>query len=532
MTEQYLGRRGPTELRGKPCDAQFRDSADQGALRSSWWQEMLPDFSWRRLVDGRRELFAGVAGALLVIPQAITFAYLAGVPPEYGLYCAAFVGFLSSLFGNSPLVGGPNTAVAILIGLTVLPFAGRGSPLFIEFVLVLSLAVGLIQLVIWLARGAVLFRYFSPAAIAGIKVGVGALLISSALESALGLAPLSTHFFYEKFYLAAMAWDDAVNRWAVLISGITIIVGLLLRKRLPRSYIIAAVVVASVVGALIYGVLGPVTSQIELLGHLRFQALPLNMPRLGPQHWLFLEQTFPNAVAIAVLGLAQSLVIARDLKAHVASHLNLHKEVFAQGIANSLSPFFSTFAGSGSFNRTSVAVEMGARSPLAGMIAAIAVVLAAWILEPLLTMLPMAVIAGVLVLVGIGMIQNNDFRLLNSRVDAAVFVLTLFSVLFLGLEVGIFVAIAASVAFFVASAAKVNLAVSRDESSERVTVSGNLFYASLDSLEAHLRRDPTSHTVLDLSKVPVCDASAQEMIRKIQMERARHGGSLDVVNSD
>ena len=83
-------------------------------------REVLPDFSWWHTVDTRREAVAGITGALLVIPQAITFAYLAGLAPEHGLYCAVFVGFLASLFGNSPMVGGPNTAVSILLGLTVL----------------------------------------------------------------------------------------------------------------------------------------------------------------------------------------------------------------------------------------------------------------------------------------------------------------------------------------------------------------------------------------------------------------------------
>ena len=93
-------------------------------------------------------------------------------------------GLFASLFGNSPMVGGPNTAVAMMIGLTVLHFAGRGSPLYVDFVLALSLMVGLIQLVIWLLRGAEVFRYFSPAAITGIKAGVGVWLpVSSSMIS-------------------------------------------------------------------------------------------------------------------------------------------------------------------------------------------------------------------------------------------------------------------------------------------------------------------------------------------------------------
>lgn len=490
-------------------------------------REAIPDIAWRKTVDIRRELLAGLTGALLVIPQAITFAYLAGVQPVYGLYCAVFVGFLSSLFGNSPLVGGPNTAVSIMLGLTAIQFAGSGSPLYIEFVLVLSLLVGLIQLVIWLLRGAMLFRYFSPAAISGIKVGIGVLLITSALEGALGLAPLSTQFFYEKFYLALVSWTQLVNAYAVIISTVTIVSGLVLKKRWPRTYIIAATVAGSVVGAAICAVAGPLRSQVEVLGHVTFQALPFIVPHMGPQHWLFLEQAFPNAVAIAVLGLAQSLVIARDLKANVAGDLDLHKEVFAQGIANVLSPFFSSFAGSGSFNRTSVAVEMGARTPLSGLIAAVAVVFIAFVLGPFLTGLPMPAIAGVLALVGIGMIQG-ELKPLALAVEGAVFSVTLLSVLFLGLEIGIFVAIASSVAFFVVRVSKVDFTISQDGDQERIEVGGNLFYASLDRLAKHLRSDPSNHTVLDLRRVPYCDAAARDMIRKIQKERTRHGGQLEI----
>jgi len=90
----------------------------------------------------RREAFAGLAGALLVIPQAITFAYLAGVAPEHGCTVLFSVGNPGEFVRQSPMMGGPNTAVAILLGVTVLPFAGRGSPLYTELVLTLSLMVG------------------------------------------------------------------------------------------------------------------------------------------------------------------------------------------------------------------------------------------------------------------------------------------------------------------------------------------------------------------------------------------------------
>lgn len=492
-------------------------------------REALPDLSWRRAVNVRRELAAGMVGALLVIPQAITFAYVAGVAPEYGLYCAVFVGFLASLLGNSPMVGGPNTAVSILIGLTVLPFAGRGSPLYTELVLALSLMIGLFQLVIWLLRGAALFRYVSPAAIVGIKAGVGVWLITSAIEGATGLSPMTTKFFYEKFYIAVAGWDEFVNPYALIVSGVTVVAGLLLRRRWRHGYIVLAVLAGSLVGALLYAVRGPVASQLELLGHVTLDVLPLQLPVLGPPHRLFLEHTIGPAIAIAILGLAQSLVIARDLKSTVAPHLDLHKEVFAQGLANFAGPFFSSFAGSGSFNRTSVALEMGARTPLSGMIAAVAVVLIAWLLGPLLTYLPMPVIAGVMVLVGIGMIQPREIRPMLNRIDGPVLLITLFAVIFVSLEMGILVAVVASVVFLMASASKVTLAISHRGDAEHIKVTGNLFYASLDRLAKHLHADPTVVTALDLSRVPFRDATALAMIERVKCERERHGGRLEVV---
>lgn len=494
------------------------------------WREALPDLSWRGRVHVRRELFSGVLGAVLVIPQAITFAYLAGVAPEYGLYCAVFVGFLASALGNSAMVGGPNTAVSILLGLTVLPFAGRGSPLFTEYVLLLSLSAGLIQLAIWLARGAELFRYFSPAAISGIKMGVGVLIVTSALDGALGISPLTTQFFYERFYVAVAAWSDLVNPYAAVVSGVTVASGLLLKRVWPRAYIVAAIIIGGAAGTLIDGWLGPIASQLELLGHIPLRMLPLALPRISSEHLLFIQEVWPNAVAIAVLGLAQSLVIARDLKAQVNPSLDLHKEVFAQGVSNLLSPFFSAFAGSGSFNRTSVAIEMGARTPLSGIVAAVAVALIAVLLGPVLTYLPMPTVAGALALVGIGMVQPTEARrLLRTGIDGAVFLLTLFTIAFLGLQAGIAVAVLASVGFFVASVSQVQLVVTHQNDAERISVRGNLFYASLDRLAHRLRVDPAARTVLDLSKVPYCDTAAKDLIASVQKQRERHGGRLEVV---
>jgi SulP family sulfate permease len=495
--------------------------------------EVRPEFFWTRSVDARRETISGVTGAVLVIPQAITFAYLVGMPPEYGLYCAVFVGFFASLLGNTPMVGGPNTAMSILLALTVMPFAGRGSPLYIDYVLLLSIVVGLIQLLIWLLRGAEFFRYFSPAAISGIKMGVGVLIITSAVEGMLGVAPLTTQFFYEKFYIAIVSWGDIVNPYAATVSGATVLSGLLMLRYFPRSYIIAAVLIGGVTGAMLVGVLGPVRTDIELLGQIPFQLLPLRLPTVTSEYLLVMQEVFPSAVAIAVLGLAQSLVIVQDLKSRVKSQVSLGREVFAQGASNIIGPFFSSFAGSGSFNRTSVAVSMGAMTPLSGLIAAVAVAAIAWSLGPLLTYLPMPAVAGVLALVGIGMIKVSEARrLLRSSIDGPVFVITILTVTFLGLKAGLAIAVLLSLGFFIAGVSKVALVMVDQDGVEHIQVTGNLFYASLDALAHHLREHPAANTLLDLTRVPYCDSSALAMIDAIKQDRMKHGGRLEVVTAD
>jgi SulP family sulfate permease len=495
-------------------------------------REARPDFSAWRGAPLRQEALAGVVCAFLVIPQAITFAYLAGLPPEFGLHSAVFVVFFASLLGTTPMLGGPNTAMSILLAATLLPFAGRGSPLYIEYILLLTLLVGIIQFLFWLFRGAVLFRYFSPAAISGIKTGVGILLIASAVEGALGLAPITTPFVHEKLYVAVVSWGELANPYAVAVSGITVVAGLLIRRRDPRLSIVGAVLIGGLVGGIVEGLLGPIRTDLELLGRIPLELLPLRLPSFTHEHLLVMEQVLPSAVALAVLGLSQSLVIAQDLKSEFGGPVELHREVFAQAVSNMAAPFFSCFAGSGSFNRTMVAIESGGRTSLTGLFSTLAVIIVSWTLGPALTYVPMATIAGVVVLVGIGMIKMRDIRrFLRVPVDGTIFVLTVLAIAFLGLKVGIAVAALSSLGFFVAGASELRFVISRDGDRERIQVNGNLFFASLDGLARHLGDHPTNRSLLDLTGVPYTDSAAQAMLERVGRERAHAGGELEVVRS-
>ncbi len=462
-----------------------------------------------------RELFGAFIAAILVIPQGITFAYLAGLPPEYGIYTSIFVTLFASLFGTSSMLGGPNTAVAILIGVAVSPFAGRGSPLYIEYVLLLSFMVGLIQLLIWMLRGGRYFMYLCPAAITGITTGVGMILILSSLDGILGLSGSNTLFFFQKLYLVIGEAKDLINPHSFIVGAITVGSGLVAKSFKTRYVILIAIAAGYLCGLLQMALFAQVDIELELLGFIPINILPISHPPLGMEYLLVGLSMLPDALIIAMIGLAQSMVIVKHLRNDTDQTIQSDKEVFAQGIANALAPFFSSFAGSGSFNRTAVNQSLGVKTPFAGIASSLIVLILIILLGPILTYLPLAVISGTLMLVGISMIKLDEIlRLASWGGELSVFAITLFSIMFVGLQAGLVVAIVLSILMFVLAASKLEIRVEQEVESVRLRVEGHLFYASIDQLSELLKRYRSENLMLDLSVVSYLDLSATEAIAR------------------
>jgi SulP family sulfate permease len=474
-----------------------------------WRPRLTPDINYIR------ELFAALIGAILVIPQGITFAYLAGLPPEYGIYTAIFVTLFASLFGNSSMLGGPNTAVAILIGVAVAPYAGYASPLYIGYVLLLSFMVGLIQLLIWMMRGARLFTYLSPAAITGITTGVGFTLILSSLDGIFGLTHSNTLFFFQKLSLLINDASSLINPYSFAAGAVTVATGLLARRYKSRYAILIAIVAGYLCGLFEMSLYTQIEMELDLLGHLLINPLPLSSPPMETEHLIVGLAMLPDALIIALIGLAQSMVIIKHLRHDTDQSIELDKEVFAQGIANLLAPFFSSFAGSGSFNRTAVNQSLKAKTPLVGITSSGIVLILILLLGPILTYLPMSVISGTLMLVGISMIKAEEIkRLIPWRGEMALFIATLLSTLFLDLQTGLVIAMVLSILLFAISSSRLELWVEHEPMSVSVRVEGHLFYASIDQLSQLLKRYRTKNIIMDLSAVSYIDLSAIEAITK------------------
>ncbi|MDP2126420.1 MAG: SulP family inorganic anion transporter [Pseudohongiella sp.] len=478
----------------------------------------------------RTEIFAGFVGAILVIPQGITFAYLAGLQPEYGLYCAIFVTLFCSILGTSSMMSGPNTAVAILIGTAVLPLAGRGSPVYIDFVFLLCLMVGAIQLLFWLMRGARIFQYLSPAAISGISAGAGFLIIMSSLDSILDLSTFKTTFFYEKIYVIISDARDLVNPFSLFIGLCTIAGGYLGRRFSPRYFIIIAVTAGYLSGLLVAFIWPQPITELEYLGRMPLEWLPFSVPTINMEYLMISTKLIPYAITIAFIGLAQSLVIVRELKMETDQDINLDKEVYAQGVANFLAPFFSGFAGAGSFNRTKANQSLGATTPLSGMAAAGFVLILITFLGPVLTYMPMAAMAGTLFIVGADMIKLRDIKhYAQVRSELFIYLATFTSIMFFDLAAGVVVAVFLSVSVFMLRISQLDLKVETSAAGTVIKVKGALFYASVAHLTEKFHQYMDEDLTVDLQFTTHIDQSAVDFFIRESKGMTNRGKHLTLL---
>ncbi|MDP1542714.1 MAG: SulP family inorganic anion transporter, partial [Polycyclovorans sp.] len=220
-----------------------------------WLYRLLPFLRWWPNVTQqtfKADSLAAFTGALIVLPQAVAFATIAGLPPEYGLYAAMVPAIVAALWGSSwHLVSGPTTAISIVVFASISPLAEPGSPQFIGLVLTLTLLAGLIQLAMGLARLGTLVNFISHTVITGFTAGAAILIAASQIRHFFGIdMPRGAHFHEVLIQFGAHIPD--IQPWVVVVGVVTLISGMLARRYLKKlPYMIVAMVAGSVVATLI-----------------------------------------------------------------------------------------------------------------------------------------------------------------------------------------------------------------------------------------------------------------------------------------
>ncbi len=384
----------------------------------------------------QHDLLAGLTGALIVLPQGIAYAAIAGLPPEFGLYCAIGPTIVAALFGSSwHMVSGPTAAISIVVYSALAPHATPGDATYITLALTFAFLTGLIQLAIGLAHLGRLAHYISHSVVVGFTTGAAFLIAASQLKHFLGLSGTSaTGFFGQLVQAITLLHTAGTNAIAVGVVAFAVTVAVQsINRRLP--HMILGMVCAGLVAAWLGGV--------STLGALPAALPQLSQPSFDPAVWGRLSS---SAAIIAVLGLTEAIAIARSLSLRTGQTINGNQEVIGQGLSNIVGSFLSAYPSSGSFTRSGLNLDAGAQTPMAAVFSSlflmgIVLCVAGWI-----SYLPMPAMAGILFLVAWSLIDRKEIRAIirGPKHELAIFLVTFVSTLVVQLEYAVFVGIAVS----------------------------------------------------------------------------------------
>ncbi len=360
---------------------------------------------WRQSGTVRIDLLAGLTGAVVVLPQGLAFATLAGMPPQYGLYAAMVPCLVAAVFGSSRLmVTGPANAISLTTMALLTPLAVPGTSDYVRLALTLAFLVGVMQLLLGLARVGALVDKVPHAVVVGFTAGAGVLILNSQLGAALGL-PLARGAPLWDNLLAAWQQHSAVM-WPAVIAALATITIAIAAK--PFNRWVPAMLTAVIGGALVaHGVTAfmPQWPTLAMVPSLPSALPPLSWPDLRIDT---VRALFGATLVMTLLALTEATAIAKAVARKHGDTLDGNQEFIGQGLANVAGSFFSSFPTSGSFNRSGVNVEAGARTPLAAASASLFLVLLVLAVSPLASYLPLAVVAGLLFVVAWGLIDGAE----------------------------------------------------------------------------------------------------------------------------
>ena len=407
---------------------------------SSGLQRWLPFLQWWPRVGRaslRADLIAGLTGSLILVPQGVAFATIAGMPPEYGLYAAMLPAIVAALWGSSwHLVSGPTTAISIVVFATMSPLAEAGSPQYVQLVLTLTFLVGVFQLLLGGLRLGTLVNFVSHTVVVGFTAGAAVLIAISQVKNFFGIAlPRGSSVAAVLQGLAQQAQD--INPFVTSVSLFTVVCCVLARRWWPRvPHMIVGMVSGSVLAFAMNQAWGLERTGVGSIGALRIGFPPLSSPDFD---WQTIVTLAPIAVAVALLALTEAVSIARSMALHTGQRIDGNQEFIGQGLSNIAGAFFSGYASSGSFNRSGLNVQAGAQTPLAAVLSAVFLLFIMLFLAPLAQFLPVAAMAGILFVVAWGLIDFHHIGeiLRVSRSESAVLAATWLATLTVQLEFAI-----------------------------------------------------------------------------------------------
>ncbi len=415
-------------------------------------QMFLPFLAWQgKLADGkvlRADIIAGITVALVLVPQSMAYASLAGLPPHYGLYASFLPVIIASLFGSSrQLATGPVAVVSLMTASTLEPLASSNPEGYLAYAVLLAALVGIFQLTLGILRLGVIVDFLSHPVVIGFTNAAAIIIGTSQLSKLFGVSAEKAEHHYETVWnvvVEAMQHTHMLTLYmAVLALGIMIV----LRKYRPK---LPNVLIAVVVTTLVSWWFGFEAAGGKIVGKIPEGLPPLGLPEF---EWEAVKQLMVAAVVISLIGFMEAISIAKAMAAETRQRLDPNQELFGQGLSNIVSSLTSGYAVSGSFSRSAVNISAGAITGYSSIVTGVVVGLTLLFLTPLLYHLPQATLAAVIIMAVINLIKFKPIKHAwraqphDGIVAVVTFVLTLYVAPHL--DKGILVGILLSIGLFI-----------------------------------------------------------------------------------
>ena len=422
------------------------------------------------------DLMAGIIVGIVALPLAIAFGIASGVTPEKGIITAIVAGFIISLLGGSKVqIGGPTGAFIIIIYGIIQQYG-------IEGLTIATLMAGAFLILFGVLRLGTIIKYIPYPIVVGFTSGIAVTIFTTQIKDLFGLTIDNVPSDFIEKWGAYITHFDTIDTWSAIVGVLSVaIIAVMPRinKKIPGSLI--AIIIMTVAALLLKNYAG-VTS-IETIGD-RFSvsnAIPdAHVPAMT---WETIKGLVAPALTIAVLGAIESLLSATVADGVIGDHHNSNTELIAQGVANLASPLFGGIPATGAIARTMTNINNGGKTPIAGIIHAVVLLLIFLFFMPLAQYIPMACLAGVLVVVSYGMSGWRSFLTLmkNPKSDVTVLLITFFLTIIFDLTVAIEVGlIIACLLFMKRMSETTDVKVVMDEISEESDISsGNLEHLTI-----------------------------------------------------
>jgi sulfate permease, SulP family len=418
--------------------------------------ELLPPLDWLPRYDRAwlgRDAIAGITLAAYAIPVSLAYASLAGLPPQYGIYCYLVGGVGYALFGTSrQLAVGPTSAIAMLVGTTVAGMAGGDPARWAAIASLAALVVAVLGVLAWLMRLSGLVAFISETILTGFKAGAALTIALTQLPKLFGVPGGGDHFFERLWILGGQLAQTNVLVLALGLAAISLLV--LGEKKCPGRPV--ALVVVALAIATVW------LAQLDQHGVAIVGVLPAGLPHF---EWPSLgmsdvDGVLPLAAACFLLGYVESVSAARTLAAKHGYEIDPRQELLALGVANALAAFSQGFPIAGGLSQSAVNDKAGARTPLALVFASVTIGICLLYLTGLLRTLPTVILAAIVLVAVRGLIDVRALRHLwrVSRFEFSIAMLALAGVLLLGILKGVLLAVVVSLLMLLATIARPHVA--------------------------------------------------------------------------